>query len=121
MGSLVLPAICEFVPFSCYDSALDCIRAQTEDCSVTEVSITKNLTLLERNYKEEPGVQHVGFYIEGARYFCEENGLPYTGKVRIDQIVTKMLEVDTKSTPAILDIVLPILADYKLDEIEFPT
>jgi len=117
---LVTPVTHTFTPVWFYDENLDSVRVYTEDCSVTEVFVTNNLTLLRRNNDEVHGLLHVGFCIEGARHFCKENNLPFNGKVEIRQIIARMLEVQKESLPAILDIVLPTISEYGVNEIEFP-
>lgn len=115
------PALRKFEPLAFYDPQLDCLEVITVDCSVTEVSISSSgLVLLERNRPEDGDLLYVGFRIEGVRYFCKENGLPYFGKIKIAEIIERMSKTDKASMPAIVDIALPMLEDYGIQEVEFP-
>ena len=109
-----------FKPFVMYEKVTDRICVITADCSVTEVAITENLVLLERNHINDNQKTHTGFYIENARYLCRNNNLPICGKVRIFDIL-KILALHESSfgREAIREIILPILEVYHLCEVDF--
>ena len=109
-----------FKPFVLYNNELDCIRVQTMDCSVTEVSVGTLLNLLEQNYPENDETTYVGFNMECARSFCRERGLSDCGKVSVIKILGSLAETDHVARQAILNIALPILKEHGLDEVEFP-
>jgi len=118
---LIPESLGEFKPFAFYQEQMDRIQVVTADCSVTEITITNNLSLLQRNHTEYGQLTYVGFVLEGARHFCRTNDLPFEGEVKISTIIERMAKVDTKSMPAILDIALPMLQDHGIDEVEFPS
>jgi hypothetical protein len=110
-----------FVPRLRYDENLDAIRVQVEDTSITELELTPAFTICEKSHRELDGLFHVGFVVEGARIFCKEHGLPYTGKVRMDAILNLVMEIEPGSRSAVLDIAIPMIEEYGLTEVEFPS
>lgn len=108
-----------FVPFAIYNKSLDWIWVQVADCSVTEVYISSGFVMLERNHTENGQRTNIGFHIEGARMFCRENNLPMDGVVSIRGILDCMQKLDPKVRPAILDVTLPMLEEYELDQVSF--
>jgi hypothetical protein len=113
----------KFQPYVIYDEHLDSIRVLTADCSVTEVSVTDILVVLERNHMEEGDAMpsYAGFHIDGARWFCKENGLPISGIVKVSDILQKLSSVDPTTSRVIRDVALPTLREHDINEVEFPT
>ncbi len=110
-----------FVPYIVYDEGLDAIRVLVEDTSITELAVTPVFTLCERTHRDQDGLFHVGFVLEGARVFCKEHALPYSGRVPIRPILDRVVEIEPGSMSPILDIALPMLEEHGMRYVDFPS
>lgn len=82
-----------FRPCAFFDDRLDCIRVIARDCSVLEIRLNPNLTVLQDNYYPQfGGKQYVGFTVKGARHFCNEHGLSMGAPINVSDLLDAILK-----------------------------
>ena len=69
-----------FRPFAVFDSSLDRVVVLNQDCSYTEIRISRALAILEKNYPQEGENKYIGLEIWGIRHFCRTHRMMLSGK-----------------------------------------
>ena len=105
-----------FRPFAYFDKHLDCIRVKIQDCSVTEVRLSRIFTVLKPNHGLHARTgRNVGFTIKGIAHIFDELGLPVSGVHDLTEILDAIVKVyPDGAVKRVTEEFSPILKERKL-------
>lgn len=82
----------DFKPVAYYDKHMDCIRIELRDCSIKEVRVSQQLTLLHDNHPSPHQSPLAGIMIKGVKHLFAQWDIPLEGVYFVTTIFDRLLQ-----------------------------